>query len=276
MNRMMTAAIAVFFSTIAKPVFANGLLSERPAAQRPTLAVLGTVHFDNPGLDTVKASVPAVLRPVRQREIAQVVEVLARFRPTHVVVEWPIDGQSDLDRRYAEYRAGRYRLGANEVDQLGLRLAARLGLPRVDAGDWNKMPPGTEQDFDYEVYAAGYGLGNRLRSLVAAEQTDADRLDLPNTSVAAWLRAVNAPSAIDRNQRRYFDYALLGEPGANWVGNWYGRNLKIFARLVQVASRPDDRVLAIFGAGHVWPLTTYAERAGAFRVVNTLRLLPRP
>ena len=76
-----------------------------------------------------------------------------------------------------------------------------------------------------------------------------------------YLRALNAP---------YYDYALLGTSdspqGANWVGAWHGRNLKIFANLVRLADRPGDRVLVIYGAGHAFMLNRFAGESGAFRL----------
>jgi precorrin-6x reductase len=72
------------------------------------------------------------------------------------------------------------------------------------------------------------------------------------------------------------DYAMLGEPGANWVGNWYARNLKIFANLVRLADNPGDRVLVVYGQSHVFPLRQYAEQSGAFKVVSRLQVLQPP
>ncbi len=114
-------------------VAAAPAMSQSP--ERPSLLIVGAPHFDNPGRDTVNVRVPDVLSPERQREIEALVARLAAFRPTRVAVEWPAEAQARLDQRYADYRAGRRALTANEIDQIGLRLAARLGLPRVDAVD---------------------------------------------------------------------------------------------------------------------------------------------
>ena len=40
------------------------------------------------------------------------------------------------------------------------------------------------------------------------------------------------------------------QPGANWVGYWYGRNLRIFNNVVRLTDRPEDRILVIYGQGH--------------------------
>ena len=118
-------------------------------SDKPTLLLVGTPHFGNPGRDVVNVRVADVRTPERQREIEAIVERLAAFRPTHVAVEWAVDKQERLDRRYAEFRAGRYQLSANETDQIGIRLAARLGLDKVHAVDWLKAPPGGDVDYDF-------------------------------------------------------------------------------------------------------------------------------
>jgi hypothetical protein len=48
---------------------------------------LGTYHMDNPGRDMMNLQVDDVLAPKRQREIAELVDDLARFRPTKILIE---------------------------------------------------------------------------------------------------------------------------------------------------------------------------------------------
>ncbi|MEE7548687.1 hypothetical protein HF319_18155, partial [Xanthomonas sp. Kuri4-1] len=151
--------------------------------------------------------------------------------------------------------------------------------PRVDALDWNGEPPGQARDYDFQHYAAGHGQQARVQALAARgqQQADAESARMPSTSVAAWLREVNSAAYRAADERVYFDYAMIGDaadgPGANWVADWYGRNLKIFAGLVRLAARDDDRVLVIYGAGHGAPLADYARTSGAFTVVDPMPLL---
>ena len=248
----------------------------------PQLLVLGAPHFGNPGLDVGNASVPDVLGPDRQAEIAAVVERLAAFRPTMIAVEAASRSQSKVDRRYSDYRSGRSKLGPGEDEQIAFRLAHRLGLPRVHAVDWNEMPPGGEADWDYEVYAANNGRSADLRAVQARSRATAAGLSerARCMNVAGWLHEVNRPQAREESHRIYFDYALLGDaqrnPGATWVGNWYARNLKIFANLGRLARSSSDRVLVVYGAGHGYLLDQFARQSGAFAVPDTLAYLPPP
>jgi hypothetical protein len=242
------------------------LLRERTAADRPALLVLGVPHFESYGRDVVNSRPEDVLTPERQKQLQRLVDCLTAFRPTRIAVEWPRSAQARLDKRYADFRAGRYALGRNEVDQLGLRLAASLDLPGVDAVDWNEMPPGQESDFDWLAWGESHGQMSRIEAIRNRQPGG----ETAWSDLLGWLRRLNEPAALAVSNRVYFDYALLGDgtanPGANWVANWYGRNLKIFANLVRIAPRPQDRVLVVYGLGHAFLLRQFAEQSGAFNL----------
>ena len=251
------------------------------APPKPALLIVGTPHFGNPGRDVVNIRVPDVLSAERQREIEVIVDSLAAFRPTRVAIEWPADEQARLDQRYADYRAGRLAPTANERDQIGLRLAARLGLARVDAVDWSGEPPGQWSDYDYPAWAEAHGRGEDWREWVSRFQAEADddaRL-MACTPVSAWVRKVNTAEYRLANHRTYYYVARIGDdggvnPGAAWVGTWYTRNLRILNNLRAIAPDPQDRIVAIYGAGHGYLLDQQARESGAFEVADTLAHLP--
>jgi hypothetical protein len=255
------------------------LIRERAAKQRPTLLILGVSHFDNPGRDVVNIKVDDVMAASRQKEIAQVAAALAAYHPNFVAVEWPRDKQEKLDARYKDFQAGRYALTSDERDQLGLRVAAALNLSRVNAVDWNDEPPGDEKLYAWDQYAESHG----QKELMAAITDPARTLGLipqGSLSIGAWLVKMNSAESLAASQRNYFDIAAIGDereqPGANWVGYWYGRNLKIFNNLVLLTDRPADRILVIYGAGHAYLLRQFARESGAFRLVDVDAVLKIP
>jgi hypothetical protein len=255
------------------------LLHERTPAQQPTLLVLGTGHLNNPGRDLFNIKVDDVLAEARQKEIAAVVEQLALFQPTHIAVEWPSKDQTRLDARYRDYRDARYQLGRGEVDQIALRLAAKLKLTRVYAVDWFEEPPGKDEDYDWPSYGKSHG----QQALVAAI-SDPKRaiglIELGSQSIGTWLLQLNRPEALLANHRNYFDWARIGDeerqPGANWVGAWYARNLSIFNNLLRMSDRSQDRILVVYGQGHAYLLRQFATESGAFRLVDVDSVLKTP
>jgi hypothetical protein len=247
------------------------LLRDRSADQRPTLLVLGSGHFDNPGRDVANIKVDDVLAPTRQAEINEVVEQLAAYRPTHIAVEWPMSRQAALDARYRDYRDGKYQLGRGEEEQLGLKLAAKLHLARVHAVDWNEDSPGTDADYDWVAYGQAHGQKAQVTALLDPKGV-IGMVPLGTQSIGTWLLQLNRPETLAASHRNYFDWAAIGDaehqPGANWVGQWYARNLRIFTNLVRAAGRREDRMLVVYGQGHAYLLRQFAVESGAFRVVD--------
>ena len=267
-----------WLKSAAALVVAAMTLAAAPAP-KPQLMVLGLAHFDNPARDIANVKVEDVLTPARQREIEAVVESLARFHPNHVAVEWESTDQAALDKRYADYRAGRLKLTRDERDQIGLRLAARLGLPRVDAADWNQEPPGKDEDYDFPAWLKAHGREADWVALQADGQRFADAMAARNrcTTIGDWLHGLADPAYMLRLERPYYRIATFGDakqnPGAAWVGAWHARNLHIYDNLLALA-KPGDRIIAVFGAGHAWLLLRYASESGSFAVVDPRAYLP--
>lgn len=255
------------------------LAMQAAAAPPPALMVLGVPHFDNPGRDIADVKVENVLTAARQREIEALVESLVRFHPNHVAIEWPASKQAKLDQLYADYRAGRYALTASEDEQIGFRVAARAGLARIDAVDWNEEPPGTDRDYDYDAWARSHGRANEFAALQAGIQASQDAYGARNRCrpIADWLREINGSAYLAADDRIYFRIASFGDaavnPGAAWVGAWHARNLRITANLVRVAGQPGERTIAVFGAGHSTLLRSDAAGFG-FTVVDPIGYLP--
>lgn len=238
---------AIAFALLAAPVAALG---QSPAPPMPAqILVLGTYHFDNPGLDVVKTDVADVLTPGRQAEIGQVVDALARFRPTRIAVEARPSASARLDSLYAAYRAGRHTLASTEVQQLGFRLAERFSHPGVHAIDQpGEFPFGALMEYAQRHDTAAAGWIQRTMAGIAAEQSRRQRLTIPEI-----LHLENDPARIREGHALYLSLGRVGA-GDTWVGadlvaSWYARNIRIFAALQRIAE-PGDRVLVIFGAGH--------------------------
>lgn len=248
------------------------------AQERPELLVLGVAHFNNPGRDAMNLEIEDVFSERRQVEIDSLVEKLARFKPTHIAVEVLGRNQEALDKRYSDYRAGEYTLTRNEADQIGLRLAARLGHDQVYAVDWNGNPPGDiESDYDWHRYGLANGFETAIDKITDPEAAKEYFIELKDQTMSEWLKQLNEPEALKASHKVYFDISMIGNGeeliGANWVGTWYARNLKIFSRLVKIADRPTDRVLVIYGQAHAYLLQQFAKEYEAFQLVSVESIL---
>lgn len=271
--------VHVLFAAAAIVVASRAVAQGRPApadTSTPQVMVVGAYHMDNPGMDQFNRQAEDVRSPRRQRELEDLVERLAAWRPTKVVLEYTPAADSAFNARYQAYLSGAHELSRDEREQVGFRLARRMGHARVFGADWKK-----DMDID-RVLAAAPGSGRaaqlqRAFGRVQAAMAEWQRLQ-PSRSITDIFIADNGPAA----DRMHGDYLVLaavnsdtGYVGADVVAGWYERNLKIFANVARVAS-PGDRVIVFFGSSHRPPLRDYFAASPDFRCVEPLPFLTRP
>lgn len=231
---------------------------------RPTVLLLGSHHWANPGLDAVDATLDDMLTPARQREIAACLSGLAAFRPTKVAIEIAATRDAEINAEYERFRAGAFALTAAEHHQIGFRLAATLGHDRIFPVDWNEGTLGLDTAFVFardhqpEIYAA---LMSGIETIAAGNEA----ATLAAKPIQQLLIDANDPAALRHNHRVYLDIARIGTDnvyaGIDWVKGWYERNLIIYATISRLITRDDDRVLVVYGAGHIPLLTQFFHDA---------------
>jgi len=62
----------------------------------------------------------------------------------------------------------------------------------------------------------------------------------------------------DSKEIEGIEYMMIGVDqhniGAELVGKWYTRNIKIFSNIIRSIEENDERILVIFGQGHIRPI----------------------
>jgi hypothetical protein len=243
--------LVVAAATVPALVSAQSGLSARPA-KRAEVLVLGVYHMANPGRDIFNMRADDVLSAKRQNEIAELEAVLKDFRPTKIAVEAPF-GDEVVPKRYAEYRAGTRPLSRNETEQIGFRLAKDLDLATI-------YPVDEEAEFPFQRvvdYAKATGQSAKLDSLMAeiGEMVRAQGEYLKTHTVLRTLLYMNSDSRVAQDVGYYYLQAHFGEPGdyagPDLLAEWYRRNLRIYNNVTKLVASPEDRILVIFGAGHL-------------------------
>jgi hypothetical protein len=220
--------------------------------------VLGTYHMANPGRDVFNMKADDVLAPTRQAEIREVLDLLTRFRPTKIAIE--ADSDSRKIKQYQDYLAGKYELGRDERDQIGFQLGKELNLSKIYGIDADGEFP----FFGVQDYAKAHGREKELESLMAqvGKTVEDENEFLKSHSVLEMLLRMNSSDAVRRGLAGYAMYTHFGEEydyaGANLLTGWYQRNMRIHTHLLNVIE-PGDRVLVIFGAGHLGLLRQVVE-----------------
>ncbi|WP_300543104.1 DUF5694 domain-containing protein [Maricaulis sp.] len=284
---MIRTALVAALAAIGPLALSPAAPAQTPPRPEPVaeILILGTYHFANPGRDRYNAQADDMLSPRRQAEIEALADRLAEFRPTIVAVE--ADPGSDINERYADWRAGEAELTVNERQQIGFRLAGMMDLDSVAPVDashrfmayedlllaYRELAGGGPDPHLAEVEAASDALGRGFTA-----ETEARQAAHTVGEVLAWM---NTDAALDANHDFYLAYSIRrwgadgNAGGAHTVGNWYTRNILIFQNILkQVEDRQGDRVLVVVGQGHAAILRHLADQSPWVTLVNPLDYLP--
>jgi len=219
---------------------------------RPEILVLGTYHMANPGRDIHNMQADDVLAPKRQQEIAQLIDVLKKFQPTKVAIEADV-GSERVTQQYADYVAGKYTLSGNETNQIGYRLAKEMGHKTI-------YPVDEEGDFPWGRvlnYAKANGMADKFAALddTMGKQVKEQDEFLRAHTILEMYQYLNSDSMSAKGVAFYYSIVPFGDPGdyagPDLLAAWYQRNIRIYHNIVKLIDSPNDRILVIYGAGHL-------------------------
>ncbi len=280
----LSRAVVVLVACPATVMAQGGLPALRNDAA-PRILLLGTFHFQDAGRDAYRPVVPFDVRSRgRQQEIENLLAKLAAWRPTRIAVEARPERQARLDSLFAIYPGNGMDTLRNEIYQIGFRLAKRLGLPGVNGVDaparsldstmtdeeWQRrsqaLRRGLLSSTDWEArFTALYRGDDSLKALQPLEET---------------LLYMNSPERLRAGHGHYLVGNLLnGAPGEyvgadGFVSAWYNRNIRIYSNIVRLARDPEERILVLFGAGHIPILRELMQSTPVLRVED-LRVVLR-
>lgn len=246
------------------------------------VTVLGVFHFNDPGLDNYKQRFSVdILSEGRQAEINDLIKSLSEFNPTKILVEVPRkESDSILNDIYRKYLKGEYDISdkKNEIYQLGFPLAKRLGHHKIYASDAKGS-----RWFGAEIDWKNYDSAEYQKSLDQYKKTHRynyekvyelhDSLKSVNT-LNDYLKYLNNPKSRLKSHQAYLTNTVLTGAGDLYIGadivaRWYQRNLKIFANIYDISDfSKEERVLLIYGAGHVWQLRQHLKDSPDFEYVE--------
>jgi hypothetical protein len=233
-------------------VLAITAASSAQSDERPEILVLGTYHMANPGHDIYNMKADDVLSAKRQQEVTQLIEVLKKFHPTKIAIEAGV-GSKRVDQEYSDYLAGKYTLSRNETNQIGYRLAKELGHPAVYAVD-------EDGDFPYGRLLNYVKANGHKEQFDAMEASTGARVKEQNDfmlshTILETLQFMNSDTSVAKDVAWYYACVRFGDPndyaGPDLLAAWYQRNIRIYHNLVALIDSPKERILVIYGAGHL-------------------------
>ena len=248
--------------------------------------ILGTFHFANPGLDSYKPQYEVDIFSVeRQTEIDELVIRLAEFKPTKVMVEVPrVVGDSILNSRYEQYLTGTFDISTrhNELYQLGFKLAKKTGHSKIYAIDEKVDWYGADLDwenFSFEEYQESLGQNEKVNRYNYQKLFRwQDSLKMTHSLRDHYI-LINNPKVLKKGHQVYLTNTGLTGAGDNYigadaVGRWYGRNLRIYSNIYDLTDfNQKERIILIYGSGHVWTLRQMLMDSPDFEYVEISNFL---
>ncbi len=271
---LMTVCCLLFILLYVPDITSAQSANDEPAdsyLENPVqVMVFGVFHFNNPGRDAFNPHVPDVLTPQKQKEIKTLTDSLARFRPDKIAIEDEPKETAYHDSLYQAYLNGQYSLKRYEWEQVGFRLAARLGHNQIYPIDHEmNLPFGEMLKYakKHDTTAVNFFMnwGRKLKK-------QADSL-LENKSLYEALKLSNSTEfrqGIEAVRARMMTVGTdTNHVGADLQARWHKRNMRIFANLEHIAE-PGDRILVIFGGGHSAILRELVRESRRMKLVEPL------
>ena len=260
------------------------LLISSLSAQQTQVLPLGTFHFNFPNLDVVQIDDDEqidVLDEQYQDEIREIVQQIARFDPTIIAIEREPFRQHHYDSLYKAYLTGHHTLTRSEEQQIGFRLAKMLDLKTLHCID--------ESARHYsDIHELVYGAESpEQREFMDFFYNNPDT-DMYHTSqsiyktegIIAELKRLNSDEQLKHSLGDYFiavfKYETEEKPflGADFTsGWWFNRNLRILRNIQRINPTPQDRILLIYGSGHMNILNIFIDASPEFEVVKVEKFL---
>ncbi len=276
--------MGVFFISSLFSFYALAQSKDAIGVTKVPVLTLGTFHFNFPNLDQVKVSdenIIDVLEPKYQQEIEELVNRLYRFKPTIIVIERGHSLQHKVDSLYRLYREGGFVLGRSEDQQIGFRLAKKLNLEKLYCVDaWGEPYDKTlklmQDDSSEEYKSFERSFSDNSDSLYRYEP----QMIFKSKGIIAELIELNREENIVKGLGNYLigHYKFEVDPydytGVDFeTGRWFNRNLRIFRNIQRIDVGADDRILVIYGSGHLNVLNYLFEASPEYSLEKATQYL---
>ena len=217
----------------------------------PEIAFLGTFHFAG-STDAIALKVEDIETEKRQAEIKEMVDNLADYKPTKVLLEYPY-GNKKLDSLYQQYLKGEHKLSINESQQIGFRLAKKMGHNKVYAVD-ERMDIGFDELNKYLQENNEMHRMQELMEFLNTEVLQKMQQNYDSKTMSEFLVYMNQDEMDRSNRGLYLEYlneigTAENPVGVKMLSKWWERNFRIMRNIDEITD-PNDRIFVLFGQGH--------------------------
>ncbi|CAN5668253.1 hypothetical protein BH10BAC3_BH10BAC3_41000 [soil metagenome] len=225
----------------------------------PAVFLIGSFHFQYYNKDEYKVDKSKqvdILSDEKQKELKALLDYISLFKPTKICIEAP--SKWDAMSKYRLYKSGKKELEKDEIQQVVFRLMEKFNLDTVYNIDANSIADELTDNKD---------------SLIIRPYIDSifkNYTFSPNPNYTKWLdyetglslsiplfeyfKYLNSQKRFERDYGYYLqgDFKNGRYDGADALATyWYDRNLRIFRNIQRITTSPKDRILVLYGAGHI-------------------------
>ncbi|WP_425447920.1 DUF5694 domain-containing protein [Dethiothermospora halolimnae] len=250
--------------------------------EKAKVMILGTYHFKENDLHAVKEKPKDIMSDESQQELEEVLDKLRKFKPNKIAVEVQVENSEVLNNNYDKWCNGDLlsdedRKGItdhrSEVEQLGFKLAKSLNHNKIYPIDVVGMIP-FEKAFEYANNNKQEFM-EHFNGKMKEHEKETNYMH-NNLTIGEILKNLNEPKEIEEQHKVYIDFCKLGAGdnycGADVLSKWYERNIRIFSNL-QAIAQEDDRVLVIYGAGHLATLRELVKSSRNMELIEAIEYL---
>ena len=278
------------------------LAQSQTSGEKIKVLLVGTFHFNNPGMDEHNAEVDDVFSDQRQKEIDDLNESLLRFNPNKIFVESRPVYQSFYDSLYQAFLNGKVHFedlknGRNETYQVGFKMAKELNHPKVYCSDASGLWLGSDVNESAEKWNMEFVMefnermkgkieaynkliqNNSMKEIIRELNTEKSLMENHNYYVSIAPRVISGKQ--DGKESYYYDeetetsYVKIDEEyiGAELTAEWYKRNIKIYSNILNQIESGDKQIMVYYGQGHIKILQQLFRDNPRFEVVDALDYL---
>ncbi len=225
----------------------------------PKIFLVGSFHFEYYNLDAIKTEKDKqvdIMSEQKQKELKELLEYIAIFKPTKICIEAP---QSwNTMKRYRNYKSGKKPLAKDETQQIGFRLMDRFNLDTIYSVDAKTIIDELEKSKDsvtFKPYLDSIFKDYTFKSSPDYLKWATYYMELGNKiTLMDYFKYINSQKSLLRDYGSYLteDFKNGKYNGADALATyWYDRNLRIFRNIQRITTSKNDRILVLFGAGHI-------------------------
>ncbi|GAA0872987.1 hypothetical protein GCM10009117_21340 [Gangjinia marincola] len=212
-----------------------------------------------------------------QQDAKRIAEMISKFKPTIVCVEYPTEKDSILNLEYNEFLKNSSQPVSwyGEIGLVAFPLASMSGLDKIY---------GIDHKMGYNYRIAGE-IENQIDSVTVNnyyenpfEEYPELGSDMDTLNLLEKLKLMNHPKFLDFLivvNADILAYAGTEDnfEGADEAAKYYQRNLRIYSNLNRIPMTPDDRVFILSGGSHTAFLREFFERSPKYEMVDTFQYL---